>query len=134
MRKAFEMVVVVALLWFWCWFVFHTDSLCAAERWTASNTAMEVGYNVAAFIDMRTTMDIREHSDIEEVGPIASAVLGRNPEPLPTAAYFLTTSALHYGVSRSLPPGWREGWQMVTIGVEAGYALNNVRLGLKWAW
>jgi len=133
MRRALEAAAFIGVLWFWCWAVFHSDSVCAADKWTPENTALEIGYNLFALIDMRTTMDIRNHDNIEERGP-AGLVLGRNPEPLPTVAYFVGTSVLHYGVSRALPRYWREGWQVVTIGVEGGYALNNVRLGLKWTW
>lgn len=105
----------------------------ADNSWTYENTAMEIGYNALALIDMRTTMDIRKHDNIEEVGP-ARVVLGRNPEVLPTVAYFAATSVAHYAISRTLPRGWREGWQVVTIGVEGSFALNNVRLGLNWTW
>lgn len=105
-----------------------------ADKWTDDNTALEIGYNVAAFIDMRTTMDIKNHDHIVEAAPVARALLGRNPEPLPTAAYFVGTSVLHYMVSRALPRGYREAWQAVTLTVEGGYAVNNMKLGLSWSF
>lgn len=105
----------------------------AGDRWTDTNTALELGYLAVAFVDMRTTMDIRNHPDIIEVGP-ARHFLGKNPEPLPTVAYFAAGAAAHYAISRALPRGWRETWQVVSIGFEGGYAVHNVRMGLKWGF
>jgi hypothetical protein len=104
-----------------------------ADGWKEHNTVLEVGYVVASSVDMLTTLDIKNHDDIVEAGP-AGYVLGRNPETLPTVAYFAGTTALHYVVSRALPSGYREAWQAVTLTVEGGYAYRNLRLGLGWRW
>jgi hypothetical protein len=105
----------------------------AAGGWTDENTALEVGYAVAATFDMLTTLDIKNHDDIEESGP-AKIFLGRNPETLPTVGYFVGTTVLHYAVSRALPRGYREAWQGLTLVIEGGYAANNIRLGLSWSF
>lgn len=130
MRQA---VTLVATLAAYAVVVLYSINKAEAAEWNDYNTAMEVGYVIASVIDMRTTMDIRNHDNIEERGP-AGYVLGRNPEPLPTVAYFAATTAAHYAISRALPSGYREVWQAVTLTVEGGYAVNNMRLGLKWTW
>ena len=105
-----------------------------ADDWRTEDTRREIAYNVLAGVDMMQTMDIRNHDNIEEAVPFTRAILGRNPEPVPTVAYFLATSALHYGVSRALPHGWREGWQSVTIIVEGSVVANNYVVGLRMGW
>ena len=107
------------------------DDCHAADKWTDDNTAMEVGYVVASTLDMFTTMDIKNHDDIEEVGP-AKMFLGKNPEALPTVGYFVGTTVLHYVIARNLPRYYREAFQGVSLVVEGGYAFNNMKLGLKW--
>lgn len=128
-RERIQDVVVfiacVALLALMGW------STAEASDWKEHNTAMEVGYVIASVLDMNTTMDIRNHDNIEEVGP-AKVFLGANPEPLPTMVYFAATTAAHYAISRALPPGYREVWQGVTLTVESGMAFNNMKLGLSW--
>lgn len=109
------------------------DDAHAAGGWQDHNTALEVGYQVANVLDMFTTMDIKNHDNITEQGP-AKRFLGENPERLETAVYFAASGALHYAISRALPPGYREGWQAVSLVIEGGYAVNNMKLGLKWTW
>lgn len=109
------------------------DDAHAAGGWKDHNTALEAGYQVALALDMFTTMDIKRHDDIEEVGP-ARHFLGSNPEKAETAVYFAASGLLHYAVSRALPRGYREGFQAVSLVVEGGYAVHNIRLGLKWTW
>lgn len=126
-----DMVIIII-----CVAVLSTMAMVApanAAEWDDHNTAMEVGYVIASVLDMNTTMDIRNHDNIEEVGP-AKLFLGANPEPLPTVVYFAATTAAHYAISRALPSGYREVWQAVTLTVEGGYAYNNMRLGLKWSF
>lgn len=105
-----------------------------ASDWTTADTQRELAYVAISVIDMGQTMDIRNHDDIEEGVPFTRAILGRNPEPLPTAAYFAATTALHYGISRALPRGWREGWQSVTIVVNGAVVANNWAIGLRWGY
>lgn len=106
----------------------------SADDWRPGDTRREIAYNVFAAVDMMQTMDIRNHDNIEEAVPFTRAILGRNPEPAQTAAYFVATSALHYGISRALPHGWREGWQAVTIIIEGSVVANNYVVGLRVGW
>jgi len=103
----------------------------AADKWTEENTAMELGYQVANALDMFTTMDIRNHENIREVGP-AGKFLGENPKPLETVVYFAASGALHYTVSRVLPRYYREAFQGASLVIEGSYAAHNMALGLKW--
>ena len=105
-----------------------------ASDWTAADARFELGYAAVAIADAFTTADIRNHDDIEEVAPLTRQVLGKNPEPLPTAAYFTAAIAAHYGVSRALPKPWRRYWQVTTITVQSAVVANNIRIGLRFGF
>jgi len=122
---------VVVLVWvvFFMW-----DGNVEAADWTKLNTGMEVAYVAVAVADAFTTADIRHHDNLEEVQPVARALLGRNPEPVPTALYFAGTMAIHYGISRVLPRGAREVWQATTIVVNGSIVANNYQLGLRFGF
>jgi hypothetical protein len=101
------------------------------KTWSGGDTRREAIYFGIAVADAITTSDIRNHTDIEEVNPVARAILGKNPDPLETAVYFIGTSALHYAISNNLTPRYRRIWQRTTIVVGGLVVTNNVRIGLS---
>jgi hypothetical protein len=102
-----------------------------ADAWTKTDTMFELSYAAVAIADAMTTADIRNHDTLEEDMPVARALLGRNPEPLPTAAYFAGTIAVHYAISRLLPKPARNLWQTSSIAFNANIVANNYQLGLR---
>lgn len=111
-----------------------TSITYAADRWTKTDTRYEIAYAIVAAFDASQTADIRNHDNIEEGVPWTKAILGKNPEPLPTAAYFGAAVALHAGISYMLPKDWRRGWQTTTLIVNSAVVANNWALGLRIGW
>lgn len=109
------------------WKAAHAD-------WRPADTHWEMGYVAIAVADAFTTADIRNHPDIEEVAPGTRQVLGRNPEPVPTAAFFAAEMGLHYLVSKALPPTARRIWQVTTVSVQGAVVANNIRIGLRFGF
>jgi hypothetical protein len=101
------------------------------KTWSSGDTRREAIYFGIAVADAMTTADIRNHTDIEEVNPLAKALLGKNPDPLETAVYFIGTSAIHYAISNNLTPRYRRVWQRTTIVVGGLVVANNLRIGLS---
>lgn len=105
-----------------------------SSTWTSADSKRELASGALMFVDMMQTMDIKNHDDIEEANPLARSLLGSNPEPLQTGAYFAAAAGIHYGISRALPRGWREAWQYGTIVVQGSVVANNWAIGLRMKW
>ncbi len=101
------------------------------KSWSGGDTRRQAIYFGIAVADTMTTADIRNHTEIEEVGLVARRIIGANPKPLDTAMYFAVTSALHYVVSANLTPRYRRVWQRTTIVVGGLVVANNIRIGLS---
>lgn len=98
-------------------------------RWTSNDTKWQIAYIVVHTIDWRQTINIveREGEGYYETNPI----LGRSPSRRRVDTHFAVTALAHTAISYALPPDWRRRWQMVTIGIEAGYVGYNYSIGLK---
>lgn len=105
-----------------------------AGDWSKTDTRWQLAYTAVAIADAFTTADIRNHDDIVEVAPLTRQVLGRNPEPLPTAAFFAGEIVGHYLISRALPPKYRRIWQATTVTVQGAVVANNIRIGLRFGF
>jgi hypothetical protein len=57
--------------------------------------------------------------------------IGDKPSMDEVDRYMLSTAILHAGITKSLPRKYREKFQLVTIGIEAGFVHHNAKLGLK---
>lgn len=101
-----------------------------ADDWTATNTALELGFAGLVVADYFQTVDIKNHDDIHEANPVARVLIGENPEPLQTAGYMAASVGIHWAISRALPKGWREAWQTGTVIVQAGVVGSNYHMGL----
>ena len=118
---------------FLCWFfavvlVLYLDSV---QAWTQADTNRQLGISVLMLADAAQTMDIRNHSDLEEVAPVTKWILGRNPEPLETSVYFAASIGINYAIARTLPPRYRKVFQYVYIGFEGAIVANNHYIGLR---
>lgn len=109
----------------------------AESDWTTTDTALQVTYSVLHVMDWLQTRQIAANPDRwHETNPI----LGEHPSKGKVDAYFATTLIAHTAISYLLPKevdalGYkvpaRNIWQMVWIGVEAGYVAHNYSLGIQ---
>lgn len=99
----------------------------ASDEWRTQDMVTEIIYQAFHVYDHWQTRKISSNCDeYEELNPL----LGSCPSSRKVDQYFLATGLLHMGISYTLPHGWREGWQYVTIGFEAGVVYANVQIGL----
>ena len=108
---------------------FGLTSPVFGSDWTKADTAWQLGYLALHVADWGQTRNIvkREGEGYYETNPI----LGRSPSLRRVDTHFAVTALAHTAISYALPPDWRRRWQMVTIGIEAGYVGYNYSIGLK---
>ena len=130
------LIIMSAFMWA---VVLSTMMTCSATaddstNWTTENSKLEFAHGALLTMDYLQTLDIQNHPDIEEANPLARSLLGSNPGSVETTVYFAAAGAIHYGISRTLPKGWREAWQYGTIMVQGGVVANNWAIGLRVPW
>jgi hypothetical protein len=108
---------------------------CAHKAHAADMPALEYGYVAAATADMLTTLDIHKHKGYTET----NSLLGTHPSDSLVVGYFAATTALHAAityelVSQDVPMPVVKAWEYVTIGIEAGYAVHNYSIGLRFTF
>jgi len=104
------------------------------DNWRPEDTRRQIAYTTIAIIDAGQTADIQRNDGIHEAVPAANAILGDQPSPGETAAYFAGAAVLNYAVSAMLPPKARTWWQWSTITVNGAIVANNYQLGLRWGF
>jgi len=106
-----------------------------ADDWTRADTTRQIVYTALLAADAATTIDIGNHPEVEESVSLTRHILGANPEPLETAAYFSVLGLANYAIARQLPAGkWRSGFQTLSAITSGQYVVNNWKLGLRPAW
>lgn len=104
---------------------------CAVNgEWTKADTARQSVYAAAVTADAVTTSRIQHRSDVVESGPMASELIGRNPDDADVAAYFVTVGLSHWMIARALPPQWRKYWQAGTTALHLRAVHTNCEHGL----
>jgi hypothetical protein len=107
---------------------------CAAlgppDDWSKRDTLMVATFQVANALDARSTQRIHETPGVEEVGPLARAALGAQPDPSETLVYFATRGLAHYLIMRTLPKKWRPWFGGAHIVSTAHTVKENCDLGL----
>lgn len=100
----------------------------AADPWSDADIAREAVYLTLHAADWRQTRVAAERPDrFVETNPI----LGEYPSARRIDGYFAATALLHVGVVHVLPASWRPAFQYFWIGVEAGQAVRNYRVGVR---
>lgn len=106
-----------------------------ASDWTKADTAWQLGYLALHVADWGQTRNIVRRADTGCDGDPTcierNPFLGRNPSLKRVDTYFAVTALAHTAISYALPSDWRRGWQMITIGMEAGVVGYNYSIGLK---
>lgn len=98
-------------------------------------TRLEWVYQGAALADMLTTLDIKNHPNLQESNPL----MGAHPSDGRVLGYFALYDAGHYIVTRELlnwgaPRAVVNGWEIFTISYEAHLAVHNYRFGLRFTF
>jgi hypothetical protein len=105
------------------------SSSAFADRWRTEDTYREAAYLTLLTIDYLQTREIAKNpGTYYEQNPI----LGVHPSELAVNRYFVLSSLIHLGLSRTLPHEWRAGFQYVTIARET-YAVtrNHIVVGIR---
>jgi hypothetical protein len=92
----------------------------------------EYAFDAVWFADMLTTLDIKEHPNLQET----NKMLGPHPSDAKVIGYFTAGAAVHAAVTHLLQehaPAWTVPlWEAVTIGSEAATVRSNLALGLRF--
>ncbi len=108
-------------------FLFVRPAL-AADPWTDRQITQQAGVTFLLAIDWAQTRDIKNHSGLHEANPI----LGEHPTDREVDQYFAAAAIGHAVVTHFLPSDWRDAWQYVWIGAEAGTIARNYNLGVRF--
>jgi len=101
-----------------------------SDPWTKQDTVLQSLVTATYVIDAIQTSEIQYHPELEEGGPIARGVLGRQPSTSDTWQYFATVSVSSYLIARALPAKWRPFWQGGQLAVQGKAIFNNCANGL----
>ena len=111
-----------------------------AENWNKTDTAWQMGFTTLCIADWLQTRYISTHpNDYRET----NKVLGEHPSLNEVDSYFVSVLAAHAIVAAALPPeaevfdykiNPRRIWQGVWIGVEGGYVIHNISIGIKFEY
>ena len=119
---------ILAVLMLGCCVFGTIRARAADDAWTPADTRREWGYQGIQAIDYLQTMNIARHPDQWHEYNI---ILGPHPSQRRVTAYFVSTAALHYTISRALTEEYRADWQNITIGFETGVVARNFSLGIR---
>ena len=97
------------------------------KDWTEEDTTLEAVYVFVTLIDMQTTLDIKNHEELDETNPF----LGKNPSDEQVYTYFAGDILIQYLIAAWLPHEYRGVWEGYGIGVGVTEINNNLQLGLK---
>lgn len=101
--------------------------LITVDEWTDDDTRREAVYIALHIMDWAQTRTIARNPDRwNEVNPI----LGEHPSVGRVDAYFAVMALSHMAVSDVLPTEYRDTWQYLSIGFEAGFVGHNLSLGI----
>lgn len=108
--------------------------ICASD-WTKADTAREAAYLTLLVADWGQTRNIVRRAatgcDGDSTCIERNPFLGRNPSIRRVDSYFALSALTHVTISYLLPPDWRRGYQMFTIGFQAGIVGYNYSIGLN---
>lgn len=93
----------------------------------------EYVFFLAEAADMMTTLDIKNHPELQEENPI----LGKHPSDSKIIALCVGAALLHSAITyemvdQGVPRPIVKVWEYVSIGVETGFAVHNYTLGLRF--
>lgn len=96
------------------------------DEWTKTDVALELAFQATWLIDMRQTLDIDNHDNINEINPLIDP---SNEDA--TKGYFIVTGVGHYLISHYAPADKRRKWQIFTLTLSSINILRNRQVGLR---
>lgn len=103
-----------------------------ADKWTNTDTALQLTYTAVHIADWAQTRQIALHPDIWYE---KNLILGTNPHSDKVDAYFALTLLGHTAIAYMLPDPYRNLWQGAWIGIESGVIYGNyIRAGYHWGF
>lgn len=114
----------------------YTGADCGRQWCTPywkSMPKLEYVYWAAEAADCSTTLDIKNHKNLQEENPI----LGHHPSDGMIIGACVSTALIHSAITYVLiddgvPPKVVKIWEYVSIGVESAFAAHNYSLGLRF--
>lgn len=113
----------------------------AADKWTTTDTIYESVFIASLAVDWGQTRYISSHSNVFYEN---NWFLGKHPSDFEINRYMAISAIGHVVIAVFLPTKMdvpfigtinpRRWWQVVWIGIEGGYIINNGSIGLKTRW
>jgi hypothetical protein len=130
----------------WCLaLLLFASGAARADDWSTVDTARQAMLTTLLVVDWGQTRWMVKHPRSDQVCTSADAtttctsqrlhernpLLGEHPSIGKVNNLIGASIIAHAAIAYMLPRGWREGWQYVWIGVEAGAVYSNHCLGIK---
>ena len=122
-KKEFTIIVFCVLACF-------VSVATAADDWTTKNKIAQYTGSILILADCLQTLEIAKNDDYYETNPI----MGRDPNQEMVVGYFATAMVGYWGISYLLTEKWRNRFQFLVIGVQAGYVCHNYNIGIRVAF
>ena len=109
-------------------FLFLLSFNCLAdENWTRADSYREAVYLTLHAIDWNQTLQIKDHSNLQESNP----QLGAHPSAQRINQYMAESALLQFGIAYVLPEKYRAPFQYITVGDSLHSVSINWSLGLR---
>uniref|UniRef100_A0A6M3L3N3 Uncharacterized protein n=1 Tax=viral metagenome TaxID=1070528 RepID=A0A6M3L3N3_9ZZZZ len=107
--------------------IFIYSSTHASDKWTITNTVLEISSQTLRFIDFKQTLQIAENPDkYSERNPL----LGEHPSKEKVYLYFISGAIGHFMISYFLPEPYRTAFQASNIVLTLPVIAGNFQIGL----
>jgi len=113
------------------------DSSSCGAQWCRpfwkSMPKLEYVFYAAEAADMLTTLDIKNHPNLQEENPL----LGHHPSDATIVGATTITALIHSSITylmvdHDVNPKVIRAWEILSIGTESGFALHNWKMGLRF--
>jgi hypothetical protein len=103
-------------------------SSSAFDKWTKTNTMLELSWLALDIVDWGQTLHIAKNPDeFHETNPL----LGDHPSVSEVNRHFIIGAVIHAGFSYVLPRKYREVFQIFSIGWTGNTVKRNYNIGLR---
>lgn len=116
-------------------FALILSSVAHAGDYWKTMPKLEYAFFAAETADMLTTLDIKNHPDLYEQNPI----MGRHPSDAKVIGWCVSAALMHSAITHEMVvhgvrPSFINAWEYVSIGVETGFAVHNLSVGLRFTF
>lgn len=102
-----------------------TSGLFAADPWTKSQVALELGYQAALLCDWRQTSDYHKTWNTNDPIIETNPLLGSHPKQSTINQWCILSSVGHIAITNYLPSKRRSLWQGSTMAIEIMVVSHN---------